>query len=29
LKNEIANYGVEGSNLDKGTYDKLVRGIFL
>lgn len=27
MKNEIANYGVEGSNLDKGTYDKLVRGI--
>ena len=27
LKNEIANYGKDGSNLDKKTYDKLVRGI--
>lgn len=27
MKNEIANYGKEGSNLDKKTYDKLVRGI--
>ena len=27
MKNEIANYGVEGSSLDKETYDKLVRGI--
>ena len=27
LKNEIANYGKDGSNLDKKTYEKLVRGI--
>lgn len=27
MKNEIANYGKEGSNLDKKTYEKLVRGI--
>lgn len=27
MKNEIANYGKEGSDLDKKTYDKLVRGI--
>lgn len=27
LKNEIANYGKDGSNLDKKTYGKLVRGI--
>ena len=27
MKNQIANYGNEGSNLDKKTYDKLVRGI--
>ena len=27
LKNEIANYGKDGSNLDKKTYDKFVRGI--
>ena len=27
MKNEIANYGKEGSSLDKETYDKLVRGI--
>lgn len=27
IKNEIANYGIEGSTLDKETYDKLVRGI--
>ena len=27
MKNEIANYGRDGSTLDKATYDKLVRGI--
>ena len=27
MKNEIANYGRDGSTLDKTTYDKLVRGI--
>lgn len=27
LKNEIANYGKDGSDIDKKTYDKLVRGI--
>lgn len=27
MKREIANYGKEGSSLDKVTYDKLVRGI--
>lgn len=27
MKNEIANYGKDGSTLDKTTYDKLVRGI--
>ncbi len=27
MKNEIANYGKEGSSLDKVTYDKLIRGI--
>lgn len=27
MKTEIANYGIEGSNLDKETYEKLVRGI--
>lgn len=27
MKNEIANYGKEGSSLDKVTYDRLVRGI--
>ena len=27
IKNEIANYGRDGSTLDKATYDKLVRGI--
>ena len=27
MKNEIANYGKEGSSLGKATYDKLVRGI--
>lgn len=27
MKNEIANYGKEGNNLDKKTYEKLVRGI--
>lgn len=27
MKREIANYGKEGSSLDKATYDKLIRGI--
>lgn len=27
MKNEIANYGAEGSNLDKKTYEKLIKGI--
>ena len=27
MKREIANYGKEGSSLDKATYEKLVRGI--
>ena len=27
MKNEIANYGKDGSNIDKTTYNKLVRGI--
>lgn len=27
MKNEIANYGKNGSKLDKKIYDKLIRGI--